>query len=97
MTGTASSRSTNSSASRVDGKEVARQTMDQTIPITLAWDESQDIGSDTLTGVNDADYQVPFAFNGTIDKITLDIVRPQLSQEDIQKLEAAASAQGDKG
>jgi arylsulfatase len=81
----------------VYGKEVARQKMDHTIPITLAWDESQDIGSDTLTGVNDADYQVPFAFNGTIDKITLDIERPQLSQEDIQKLEAAASAQGDKG
>ncbi|WP_232829447.1 arylsulfatase [Tropicimonas sp. IMCC34043] len=82
---------------RVDGKEVARQKMEHTIPITLAWDESQDIGSDTLTGVNDADYQVPFAFNGTIDKITLDITRPKLSPEDIQKLEAAASAQGDKG
>jgi arylsulfatase len=82
---------------RIDGKEVARQKMEKTIPITLAWDESQDIGSDTLTGVNDDDYQVPFAFNGTIEKITLDIQRPQLSPEDIQKLEAAASAQGDKG
>jgi arylsulfatase len=82
---------------RIDGKEVARQKMAKTIPITLAWDESQDIGSDTLTGVNDDDYQVPFAFNGTIEKITLDIQRPKLSPEDIQKLEAAASAQGDKG
>ncbi len=82
---------------RIDGKEVARQKMEKTIPITLAWDESQDIGSDTLTGVNDDDYKVPFAFNGTIEKITLDIQRPKLSPEDIQKLEAAASAQGDKG
>jgi arylsulfatase len=82
---------------RIDGKEVARQKMDKTVPITLAWDEAQDIGSDTLTGVNDADYKVPFAFTGTIDKITLDIHRPTLSQEDIQKFEAAASAQGDKG
>jgi hypothetical protein len=72
---------------RVDGKEVARKKMEKTIPITLAWDESQDIGSDTLTGVNDADYQVPFTFNGKIDKISLDINRPQLSAEDIKKLE----------
>jgi arylsulfatase len=82
---------------RIDGKEVAREKMEKTIPLTLAWDESQDIGSDTLTGVDDSDYQVPFAFNGTIEKITLDIQRPKLSPEDIQKLEAAASAQGDKG
>lgn len=81
----------------VDGKEVARQKMAHTIPITLAWDESQDIGSDTETGVDDNDYQPPFAFNGKIDKITLDIFRPQLSPEDIAKLKAAASAQGDKG
>jgi hypothetical protein len=42
---------------RIDGKEVARKKMERTI---LAWDESQDIGSDTLTGVND-DYKVPSA------------------------------------
>jgi arylsulfatase len=44
---------------RVNGKEVARKKMEKTIPITLDWDESQDIGSDTLTGVNDDDYKVP--------------------------------------
>jgi hypothetical protein len=71
--------------------------MDKTIPITLAWDESQDIGSDTLTGVNDADYKVPFAFNGTIEKITLDINRPKLSEDDIKKLKEAVASQGDKG
>jgi hypothetical protein len=72
---------------RVDGKEVARKKMEKTIPITLAWDESQDIGSDTETGVDDNDYQSPFPFNGKIAKITLDINRPQLSPEDIKKLE----------
>jgi arylsulfatase len=76
---------------RVDGKEVARQKMARTIPITLQWDESQDIGSDTLTGVDDKDYQVPFTFNGKIEKITLDIMRPQLSEADIAKLRAANS------
>ena len=82
---------------KVDGKEVARQKMAHTIPITLAWDESQDIGSDTETGVDDADYQVPFTFDGKIEKITLDIMRPQLSPDDIRMLEQAATAQGDKG
>ena len=81
----------------VDGKEVDRKKMERTIPITLAWDEAQDIGSDTQTGVNDADYKVPFVFNGKIDKITLDITRPKLSPEDIRKLEEAKASQGDKG
>ena len=76
---------------RVDGQEVDRKKMERTIPITLQWDESQDIGSDTLTGVNDADYQVPFPFTGTIERITLDIDRPQLSEADIKKLQAANS------
>jgi arylsulfatase A-like enzyme len=82
---------------KVDGKDVARQKMERTIPITLAWDESQDIGMDTLTGVDDNDYHVPFVFNGKINKITLDIQRPKLSDEDIKKLEEAVSSQGDKG
>jgi len=73
----------------VDGKEVATQKMEKTIPFVLQWDESLDIGSDTETGVNDADYQPPFKFSGTLNKVTLIIDRPQLSPEDIKKLEAA--------
>jgi hypothetical protein len=30
-------------------------------------------------------YEVPFTFNGKINKITLDINRPKLSEEDIRK------------
>ncbi len=41
---------------KVDGKEVQSITMPHTLPMILQWDESFDIGSDTLTGVNDADY-----------------------------------------
>ena len=74
---------------RVDGKEVARKKMAHTIPITLAWDETQDIGSDTETGVDDADYQAPFAFNGKIDQVTLKIDRPVLMPADEAKLKAA--------
>jgi len=74
---------------KVDGNEVASQKMEQTIPLVLAWDENLDVGSDTGTPVDDADYQVPFAFTGKINKITLTIDRPQLSPEDIKKLQTA--------
>ena len=74
---------------KVDGNEVATQKMEHTIPFILQFDESLDVGSDTLTGVNDADYQPPFKFTGKINKITLTIDRPKLSPEDIKKLEAA--------
>ena len=74
---------------KVEGTEVATQKMEHTIPFILQFDESLDVGSDTLTGVNDADYQPPFKFTGKINKITLTIDRPQLSPEDIKKLEAA--------
>jgi len=74
---------------KVDGKEVARQTMDHTIPLILAWDENLDVGSDTGTPVEDKDYSVPFAFTGKIGKITLTIDRPQLTPEDERKLREA--------
>ena len=74
---------------KVDGKVVATKTMAKTLPMTLQWDESFDIGSDTLTGVNDADYQPPFRFTGTLNRLTIKIDRPQLSAEDTKSLEAA--------
>ena len=40
---------------RVDGNVVATQKMERTIPLILQWDESLDIGMDTLTGVDDRD------------------------------------------
>lgn len=71
---------------RVDGKEVARQTMERSLPFTLQWDESLDAGSDTGTPVDDRDYLVPFKFTGKINKITLAIDRPKLTPEDEKKL-----------
>ena len=35
------------------------------------------------------DYQVPFKFTGTLDKLTLKIERPKLTPEDIEKLKLA--------
>jgi arylsulfatase len=79
----------------VDGKVVATQAMKDTIPLILAWDENMDIGSDTGTPVNDKAYQVPFAFTGTIDGLKLTIDRPELSDADKAKLEAAMKKAAD--
>jgi len=54
----------------------------------LQWDESFDIGSDTLTGVNDADYKPPFALTAKLDKLTIKVDRPKLSPKDIKELKA---------
>jgi len=72
---------------KVDGATVATQRMEHTLPYILQFDESLDIGSDTLTGVNDADYQPPFTFTGRLNKVTLTIDRPQLSPDDIKRLQ----------
>ena len=74
---------------KVDGKVVATQKMEKTIPLTLQWDENFDVGADTGTPVDDRDYQVPFRFTGKLDKLTLTIDRPKLTPEDIKKLETA--------
>ena len=55
----------------IDGTQVASQSIPHTIPVIMPWDETFDVGVDTRTGVNDADYQIPFRFNGTIDSLTI--------------------------
>ncbi len=74
---------------KVDGKEVATKKMEKTLPMILQWDEAFDIGSDTLTGVNDEDYQPPFTLSAKLNKLTIKIDRPQLSPADIKELQAA--------
>ena len=74
---------------KVDGKEVQTIKMERTLPMILQWDESFDIGSDTLTGVNDADYKPPFPLTAKLNKLTIKVDRPTLSPADIKKLEDA--------
>jgi arylsulfatase len=59
----------------VDGKEVARNTMENSTPITFAEDETFDIGQDTRTGVALLEYRYdsPFKFTGTINKVTFNL------------------------
>ena len=77
---------------KVDGKVVDTKPMPKTLPMILQWDEAFDVGSDTLTGVNDADYQPPFALTAKLNKLTIRIDRPTLSPAEVAKLEAAMKA-----
>jgi arylsulfatase A-like enzyme len=56
----------------VDGKEVAKNSLEHTTPVTFPEDETFDIGQDTRTGVAMVEYRydVPFKFTGRINKLT---------------------------
>jgi hypothetical protein len=58
---------------KVDGKEVANQKIPSTIPFLMTLGETFDIGSDTRTSVDDGDYQVPFAFTGKVEKVSVQL------------------------
>jgi hypothetical protein len=78
----------------VDGKVVATHTLKRTVPLTLPWDETFDVGSDTGSPVDQQDYRVPFKFTGKIDKLTISVAPPVLTEQDKQKLmEAERAAQ----
>jgi arylsulfatase len=66
----------------VDGKEVARKMIPHTIPAIMSIDESFDVGVDTRTSVDDKDYQPPFRFTGTLNKLTIEPGPTQLSSDD---------------
>lgn len=63
----------------VDGKEVARNSMEHTTPITFPEDESFDVGQDTRTGVAMLDYRYdsPFKFTGKINRVTFKLDEPE--------------------
>jgi arylsulfatase len=71
---------------KVDGKVVDTKEMKRTLPMILQWDEAFDVGSDTLTGVNDADYQPPFPLTAKLHKLTIKVDRPKLTPEDEKRL-----------
>jgi len=67
----------------VDGKEVARNSMEHTTPITFPEDETFDIGLDTRTGVAMVEhrYDPPFKFTGKIKKLTFELKPDQRSAD----------------
>jgi arylsulfatase len=78
---------------KVDGQVVATNKIPHTIPFLMPIDETFDVGLDTRTSVNEKDYQVPFRFNGKIDKLTFKLGPMQLTEEEKRKsTKAIASA-----
>jgi len=80
---------------KVDDKVVATGKQANSISFLQVADETFDVGIDTRTGVNDKDYQVPFAFDGTIHKLTVDLGPTQLTEVDQAKVRAAAARASD--
>ncbi|MGR9371401.1 arylsulfatase [Rhizobium leguminosarum] len=81
----------------VDGKTVATQAIQRTVPLILPVDETFDIGSKTGTPIDDRDYQVPFPFTGKLNRLSISVEAPKLTPEDQRKLvEANQSAQDAK-
>jgi len=78
----------------VDGKVLAKQTMEHTIPFLMALDESFDIGMDTRTGVDES-YKLPFKFTGTINKVTYKVGPEQLTAEDRELMRRALATAHD--
>lgn len=56
----------------VDGKSVATDRIEKTIPIRVSLDETLDIGEDTGTPVSE-DYKTPFKFTGELEKVTVEL------------------------
>jgi hypothetical protein len=61
----------------VDGKEMKSLTVPHSIPLLMSIDETFDVGLDTRTGVSD-NYELPFRFTGTIDKLTVKLGPSQM-------------------
>jgi arylsulfatase A-like enzyme len=80
---------------KVDGNEVRTLQVPKTVPFLLPGDETFDVGVDTRTGVNDQDYQVPFAFNGKINQLTFKLGPVKLTSEEHQLIQHALARASD--
>ncbi|MFL5530601.1 MAG: arylsulfatase [Gemmatimonadales bacterium] len=77
---------------KVDGKEVATGRQANSIAFLQVADETFDVGIDLRTELNAKDYQVPFAFDGRIDKLTVNLGPSQLAGLEVKVKEAITKA-----
>jgi arylsulfatase A-like enzyme len=75
---------------KVDGKTLSTLKLEHTIPFLLPPDETFDVGVDTRTPV-DSSYQIPFRFDGKINKLTFNLGETQLVAEDQKKVQDAVA------
>ena len=71
---------------KVDGKVVDSHPMPRSLPVGIGWVETFNVGIDTGTPVDDADYQVPFPFTGKIHKLTVKLGPEQLTPAERQMI-----------
>jgi arylsulfatase len=76
---------------KVDGQTIRTLAIPKTIPFLIPADETFDVGVDLRTGVNDQDYQVPFRFDGKIDKLTFNLGPVHLTADDQKTIDHAGA------
>jgi arylsulfatase len=72
---------------KVDDKVVATGKQPNSVAFLQVADETFDVGIDLRTEINAKDYHVPFAFNGTIDKLTVNLGPTQLTAAEQQAID----------
>jgi arylsulfatase len=82
----------------VDGKEVARNTVEHTTPITFPEDETFDIGQDTRTplALIEYRYDTPFKFTGKINKVSFNLGEEKLTAEEQEVVHKALARARDE-
>ena len=74
----------------VNGEKVAEGRIDQTQCCMIALDETADVGMQTGTPASD-DYQIPFAFTGTLDRVVVDLAAgPDAASDEARSAEDKA-------
>jgi arylsulfatase len=72
----------------VDGKTVAEGRIELTAPLRFSLDESFDVGQDTGSPVIDEyDAKMPFKFDGTLNKVEIELGPDQLTPQKRGELE----------
>jgi len=67
---------------KVDGKTADSHPMPHSLGGGIPWSETFSVGIDTCTSVDEKDYQVPFAFTGKLNKLTVKVGPKQVSAEE---------------
>jgi arylsulfatase len=75
----------------VDDTPVAEGRIDRTYAFRVSFDETLDVGEDTGTPVSE-DYQVPFKFGGSLNRVLIRLSDEPLSAEDEEQIRRARAA-----
>ena len=64
-----------------------QRALPNTLPFTVAWDETFDVGLETGTSVDDRDYTSPNPFTGRIVRLTIDLGDSTITPASLQALQ----------